>query len=69
MTYPTAPRPANSQHAHRHVRTSARGCAKGKVWCATVEPWRLLARYTERNEREYVVDTDGLPVVEDVIVA
>jgi hypothetical protein len=37
---------------------------QGTVWQATVEPWRLLARNTERNEGEYVVDTDGLVLVE-----
>ncbi|SDY27370.1 hypothetical protein SAMN05661080_02908 [Modestobacter sp. DSM 44400] len=35
----------------------------GRVWRATVEPWRLLARITEgRGESEYVVDTDGLTI-------
>jgi len=32
------------------------------VWEAVVEPWRLLARNTERDDHEYVVDTDGLDV-------
>jgi hypothetical protein len=37
----------------------------GKVWKATVEPWRLLARNTGREEAEYVVNTDGLDIIED----
>lgn len=37
---------------------------EGVVWQATVEPWRLLARNTERNEHEYVVDTEGLEIQE-----
>ncbi|MEV7428295.1 hypothetical protein AB0N29_01640 [Nocardioides sp. NPDC092400] len=38
------------------------GRADGKVWVAHVEPWRLLTRNTEREEEEYVVDTDGLEI-------
>jgi hypothetical protein len=36
----------------------------GRVWTATVEPGRLLARITEHRpgESEYVVDTDGLEI-------
>jgi hypothetical protein len=26
---------------------------------ATAEPWRLLARNTDRQKSEFVVDTDG----------
>ena len=37
----------------------------GKVWRATVEPWRLLAGITYPDEHEYVVDTDELDIVED----
>ncbi len=37
----------------------------GKVWRATVDPWRLLAGLTYPDEHEYVVDTDGLEMVED----
>jgi len=39
----------------------------GTVWQALVEPWRLLARNEgpdNRDEAEYVVDTDGLDVLE-----
>lgn len=39
----------------------------GKVWTADVEPWRLLARNEgkdNRHESEYVVDTDGLAIIE-----
>ncbi len=34
----------------------------GRVWTATVEPWRLMASNRDRAEREYVVDTDGLAI-------
>jgi hypothetical protein len=37
----------------------------GKVWRATVDPWRLLAGITYPDEHEYVVDTDHLDIVED----
>jgi hypothetical protein len=37
----------------------------GKVWRATVDPWRLLAGITYPDEHEYVVDTDELDIVED----
>jgi hypothetical protein len=37
---------------------------KGTVWRASVEPWRLLAQNTDRQEREYVVDTFGLTITE-----
>ena len=37
----------------------------GKVWRATVDPWRLLAGITYPDEREYVVDTDQLDIVEN----
>lgn len=38
----------------------------GRVWTATVEPWRLFARIHEagRSEGEYVLDTEGLKIVE-----
>lgn len=36
-----------------------------RVWRATVEPWRLLARHTTRDGHEYVVDTDALLIMED----
>jgi hypothetical protein len=37
----------------------------GRVWTATVEPWRLFARIHEagRSEGEYVLDTKGLKIV------
>jgi hypothetical protein len=35
------------------------------VWRATVEPWRLLARNTDHDEDEYVVDTAGLLIEAD----
>jgi hypothetical protein len=41
------------------------GRSVGKVWRATVDPWRLLAGITYPDEHEYVVDTDGLDIVED----
>lgn len=34
----------------------------GRVWVATVEPWDLLARITDRQEAEYVVDPYRLAV-------
>lgn len=34
----------------------------GVVWRAVVEPHRLLARNTDRQESEYVVDTEGLVI-------
>ena len=34
----------------------------GSLYKATVAPWRLLGRTTERGRHEYVVDTDGLRV-------
>lgn len=37
----------------------------GKLWTATVDPWRLLAQNTDRAEAEYVVDTDGLDIAEE----
>lgn len=39
-----------------------RGRQPGSVWTAMVQPSALLARITERNEHEYVVDTDGLTI-------
>lgn len=38
------------------------GRAKGHVWTALVEPYRLLARNNYRNEGEFVVNTRGLGV-------
>lgn len=39
---------------------------KGRVWVASVTPDRLLARISEQRdgESEYVVDTDGLTIIE-----
>lgn len=34
----------------------------GVLWQATVDPWRLLAKNTERDEHEYVVDTQGMTI-------
>jgi hypothetical protein len=34
------------------------------VWQADVEPWRLFAYDNGRKESEYVIDTDGLVVVD-----
>jgi hypothetical protein len=36
-----------------------------KIWVATVDPWRLLAGFRYPDEHDYVVDTDGLDIVED----
>ncbi|GLY38299.1 hypothetical protein Amsp01_043230 [Amycolatopsis sp. NBRC 101858] len=41
------------------------GRLPGAIWTAMVEPERLLARHTDRDEFEYVVDTAGL-VIEPV---
>lgn len=41
-----------------------RGRAIGTLWTATVEPERLLARINDRQESEYVVNTDGLKITE-----
>lgn len=38
---------------------------RGTVWRATVTPDRLLARNTERDESEYVVNTAGLAIERD----
>ncbi|MFJ7219956.1 hypothetical protein [Amycolatopsis sp. NPDC098790] len=38
------------------------GRLPGAIWTAMVEPERLLARNTDRDEFEYVVDTDGLTI-------
>lgn len=51
----------------RHVaRTYAVGGFGGRlpgaIWTALVEPERLLARNTDRDEAEYVVDTTGLTI-------
>lgn len=38
----------------------------GDLWCAMVEPWRLLAKITNGDDYvEYVVDTEGLRIVSD----
>lgn len=45
----------------------ARGFARrslGNLWTAQVEPWRLFCRNEDREEFEYVVDTDGLDIEE-----
>lgn len=41
-----------------------RGRGAGRVWVATVPPWRMLAINTERDEDEVVVDTRGLRIAE-----
>jgi hypothetical protein len=41
-----------------------RGRHLGTVWTAEVEPSRLLARITGRDEDEYLIDTEGLEVSE-----
>lgn len=41
-----------------------RGRPEGRVYCASVEPWRLLARNNDRTESEYVVNTHDLVVSE-----
>ncbi|MFI6030713.1 hypothetical protein [Amycolatopsis magusensis] len=38
------------------------GRLPGAIWTALVEPERLLARNTDRDECEYVVDTAGLAI-------
>ena len=52
----------------RGYAEGARTCREaGKLWQAVVEPWRLLARNDgpdNRDEAEYVVDTDGLTISE-----
>ncbi|MFJ9782650.1 hypothetical protein ACIRSS_23920 [Amycolatopsis sp. NPDC101161] len=39
------------------------GRLPGAIWTALVEPERLLARNTDRDEYEYIVDTEFLPLV------
>ncbi|UUV32345.1 hypothetical protein NQK81_02505 [Amycolatopsis roodepoortensis] len=34
----------------------------GAIWTAMVEPARVLARNTDREESEYVIDTEGLQI-------
>lgn len=41
-----------------------RGRERGKVWTAMVKPSRLLARVTDRQESEYVVNTVNLGIFE-----
>lgn len=51
-----AARYAGGDHYHR---------PKGIVWRAVVDPHRLLCCNLEREEREYVVDTEGLTIKVD----
>lgn len=48
--------------AERYAAGTHYGRPKSMVWTAMVEPRRLLARNTERDESEYVVDTEGLAI-------
>lgn len=41
-----------------------RGRPPGRLWAATVPPWRMLAVNTGRGEDEVVVDTRGLEIAE-----
>lgn len=53
--------------AERFAAGGIGGRPAGVVWRAVVEPWRLFARIDDedgRNESEYVVDTQGLVIVE-----
>ncbi len=50
--------------ARRYAAGGLRGRPAGRVWTALVEPGRLLARNTVREESEYVVDTKGLRIAE-----
>jgi hypothetical protein len=52
----------NREVAERYADPTHYRRPEGVVWQATVEPWRLLARNTGRNEHEYVVDTKGLTI-------
>ena len=40
------------------------GRLPGRVWTAAVPPDRILCRNTERQENEYVVDTEALDITE-----
>lgn len=52
----------NRAVAERYAGGGLRGRRAGVVWVAQVEPRRLLARNTGRDEDEYVVDTGGLVI-------
>lgn len=55
----------NRQIAEKYADATHFQRPLGSVWRSTVEPWRLLARNTERNEHEYVVDTEGLTITRE----
>jgi len=50
--------------ARSYAEDGIRSRPTGRVWTALVEPARLLARNTGRDESEYVVDTGGLRISE-----
>ncbi|WP_275293569.1 hypothetical protein [Amycolatopsis sp. La24] len=54
----------NQNTARLYAAGGLRGRPVGQVWTALVEPARLLARNTGRDESEYVVDTKGLRIAE-----
>ena len=54
----------NREVAARYASGNYYRRPSGILWVATVDPWRLLARNTDRSEYEYVVDTEGLVIVE-----
>jgi hypothetical protein len=48
--------------AEKFATGRLRGRELGEVWTANVEPWRLLAKVADRDEHEYVVNTDELEI-------
>lgn len=52
----------NREVAERYAGGKHYSRPPSTVWQARVDPWRLLARNTQRAEHEYVVDTEGLTI-------
>jgi hypothetical protein len=54
----------DDQTSAERFATGLRTRLPGRVWVATVEPWRLFCRIHEhsRRESEYVLDTAGLAI-------
>ncbi|KQP62919.1 hypothetical protein [Nocardioides sp. Leaf285] len=50
-------------------RWSGMGRGNGEVYTTVVAPDRIFARFTGRGEDEYVIDTEGLRLGRDVVLA
>lgn len=55
---------AGVETAQKFASGDMPGRTPGKLWTATVEPYRLLAHLNDRQETEYVVNTVGLRITE-----